>query len=430
MRRIAVGPAVLVLLSLTGCGAAATKTTTAPTAASPVAAQRAVVGVLTKYETAYSAHNASGLGSTLATNVVRTGDGADGCEHASGETAVLAAYEAQWTAGAGRYQFIGLSPQAVKVTGHAASVKLSYRIAPTSEGIVEFRLGTNGKEGRWFITNITANCNAAPTTTAATPISSEHLSDSEYKELEGKTALELISFLGDKAPVGYEGEEAFLRSEKEAFSEATCVELFKATVPCFGQLGESLAHTAKEAREQASAMAAHMQGPCGKALQTDATIWAHLERVGANFEQGRYANTVEEWVRAAAPAEKLVITFKQPGNAPQVELGSGLQNCRPLNLPHEVTAAEHIRAAARSEAQKIEQEHREEASSEAKEDHERLALMSPSERTEEEKREKEHVLEGKESEERQNKAIQETREPKRTEEHEQKEEREHPGALY
>lgn len=325
---VAVG---LGLIALTGCGTAATQTTTAPAAASPVAAQRAVVGILTKYENAYSAHDAGALRSTLATNVVRTGEGADGCEHASDETAVLAAYEAQWTAGAGRYQFIGLSPQAVKVSGQTASVKLTYRIAPASEGTVEFRLTTNGREGVWFIANITASCHAAPTITAAAPTKQQHLSDAEWKELEGKTAAALIVFLGDKAPPGYEGEEAFLRSEKEAFSEATCVELLKATVPCFGQLGKLLAHDADEARGQAAAMAEHLEGPCAEALQTDAAIWARLERVGTNFEQGRYANTVEEWERAAAPAERLVVFAREvPGEEPRrTELGAGLEACRP-----------------------------------------------------------------------------------------------------
>ena len=287
---IALGPAVLVLVSLTGCGTTGTQTTTAPPAASPMAAQRAVVGVLTNYANAYSAHDAGGLRATLATNVARTGEGADGCEHASGETAVLAADEAQWTAGAGHYQLIGLSPQAVKVTGQTASVKLSYRIAPASQGTIEFHLAAN--ENLWSITNITASCHAAPTTTAAAPTKEQHLRANEWKELEGKTAVELIGFLGDKAPLGYEGEKAFLHSEKEALSEATCVELFKATVPCFGQLGNLLAHEAAEARGQAAAMAEHVQGPCAEALQTDAAIWAGLERFerassGDDTEHGR-----------------------------------------------------------------------------------------------------------------------------------------------
>ena len=347
MRRIAVGPAVLVLLSLTGCGAAATKTTTAPAAASPMAAQRAVVGVLTKYENAYSAHNASGLGSTLATNVVRTGEGTRGCEHVSGETAVLAAYEAQWTAGAGRYQFIGLSPQAVKIAGLTASVNLSYRIAPASEGPIEFRLATNGKEGLWFITNITANCHKAPAPAASTPVSSEHLSDKEYKELEGKTTAGLLIFLGGGTPhPGEEGSRMYLKTGDEALSEEECLNTFKASAPCFRQFGESDAHLASEVREQATRMATHVQGPCAEALQADVEIWTGLERVAQNFEHSGAVTEREqenggsgggeeweenEWQHAAAPAEHLVVFAREvPGEEPRrTELGAGLEACRP-----------------------------------------------------------------------------------------------------
>jgi hypothetical protein len=130
------------------------------------AVQQAVVEVLTNYENAYSVHNASGLRSILAPTVQRTGEGEDGCEHAAGPAAVLAVYEAQWAAGTGRYQFIGLSPQTVKINGQAASVNLSYRIAPASEGTVEFHLVASGKQ--WLITDIAASCRAAPLATPVT----------------------------------------------------------------------------------------------------------------------------------------------------------------------------------------------------------------------------------------------------------------------
>jgi hypothetical protein len=171
------------------------------------------------------------------------------------------------------------------------------------------------------------------TTTAAAPTKQQHLSDAEWKELEGKTAATLIVFLGDKAPAGEEGRVAFLHSEEEALSETSCREPdFKAHAPCFLQVGQLLAQAAAEARGQAAAMAEHAQGPCAGALRTDADIWAGLERVAQRFEhEDGSGEGQDEWQRAAAPAEHLVVFAREvPGEEPRrTELGAGLEACRP-----------------------------------------------------------------------------------------------------
>jgi hypothetical protein len=335
-RRIAGGPGILVLLLLAGCGSAATKTTTVAPEASRTASQRAVVGVLTSYENAYSAHDASGLRAILAASVARTGQGTGGCEHVAGEAPVLAAYEAQWTAGAGRYQLVGLSPRAVIVAGHTASVKLGYRIAPASVGQVRFRLADSGN--KWLITSIAAGCHVTPTTapattsaTATATATAQTLSASDWRELEGKTDGALIIVLGSKAPAGEEGRVAFLHHEEEASSEASCAQTYKAHTPCYQQVGELLAHTAAEQRTQAGAMAEHVQGACAEALQADAGVWAGLERVAQSFEhESGSGEGQDEWQSAAAPAEHL-ITFARTtaGEEPRTELGAGLEACKP-----------------------------------------------------------------------------------------------------
>ncbi len=288
------------------------------------------MGVLTRYEGAYSAHDASGLRAILAANVARTGQGAGGCEHVTGQSAVLAAYEAQWTAGAGRYQLTGLSPQAVSVTGQTASVKLRYRIAPASEGQVQFRLADSGN--KWLITSITASCHATPATTPkTTTATAQTLSASDWRELEGKTDGALIIVLGSKGPAGEEGRVAFLHHEEEATSETSCAQTYKAHAPCFQQVGELLAHTTAEQRTQAAALAEHVQGACAGALQTVAGIWAGLERVTRSFEhESGSGEGQDEWQSAAAPAERL-ITFARAaaGEEPRTELGAGLEACKP-----------------------------------------------------------------------------------------------------
>jgi hypothetical protein len=328
-RIVALGPAVLVLLPLTGCGTAATKTTTVAPEASPLAAQRAVVGVLTSYEDAYSAHSASALRAILAGNVSRTGEGANGCGHVAGRAPVLAVDEAQWTAGAGRYQFVGLSPQAVKIAGQTASVKLSYRITPASKGTAEFHLADGGTQ--WLITSIVASCYAAPTTTPTTTASSQTLSPGDWGELNSKTDGALLIVLGGKAPAGEEGRVAFLHHEEEATSDASCAATYKAHAPCFRQVGEQLAHVTAEQRRQAAAMTEHVRGPCAEALQTDGGIWAGLERVAVSFEHEQGSGEgQDEWQRAAAPAEHLIsFAHTTTGEEPRTELGAGLEACKP-----------------------------------------------------------------------------------------------------
>jgi hypothetical protein len=308
-------------LALTGCGASSAQTTAAPPAAPQGAAQQAIVEVLTRYEKAYSARNASGLRSTLAPTVERAGEGADGCERATGEATVLVAYEAQWRAGAGRYEFVGLSPQAVKVTGQKASVKLSYRIAPASEGPIEFDLGASGK--RWLITNITASCHAAPAT---------HLNVSRWKALESRTDGSLIILLPGESRLHLAGEEgrlAFERHEEDALSEERCLELFSVDAPCFRQVGALLVTAASEGRVEASALAGKVPGPCAGALRNDEAMWELLELLARAFERGRDVSAGESWERDSVKAEHLLVERLPPGEAPTVELGDGLQACRP-----------------------------------------------------------------------------------------------------
>jgi hypothetical protein len=330
MPRIAFGPVVLILLSLAGCGTAATQTTTVPPESSAAAAQRSVVGVLTSYEDAYSTHNASGLRAILSPAIVRTGEGAEGCQHSRGQASVLAAYESQWKAGAGHYQLIGLSQRAVNVKGQVATAKVAYRIAPRSEGPIDFRLAAVGKQ--WLITSVMATCHEAPSTTTVSSVSSRYLSAGDWKELVGKTDGTLLIVLGGgKAPSGEEGRVAFLHHEEQALSETSCLELLKTHAPCFSQLGELLAHSAAEARGQAAAMTEHLQGPCAEALERDAGIWAGLEHVSQSFEheEGR-GEGQDEWQGAAAPAERLILfAHVSAGEEPRTELGAGLEACRP-----------------------------------------------------------------------------------------------------
>jgi hypothetical protein len=316
IRRVALGPAALVLLSLPGCGTAATKTTTVPpvAATSPPAAQRAVVGVLTSYEDGYSAHNASTLRAILSPSVERTGEGAHGCEHATGQTAVLGAYEAQWAAGASRYQLIGLSPQAVKLNEKTASVKLSYRIAPASQGTIAFRLAASGKQ--WLITNITASCHSASKPTPApTPSSTGSLTGEGWHELQR----DLVGTL-----VLQGGAEAYERISKEIESASLPGCSHQPTSggmkACLLLYRSSEVSTISKVRTELAQLAGQAPGACASAIETARTL---LERRQAVIEATLPGALASEygWANTSHELEQLEL--------PTGHLGDGLAACDP-----------------------------------------------------------------------------------------------------
>ena len=136
-----------------------TSTATVPTTPqeTPRAAQAAVVALLRRYQTDYSAHDVAGLTSAFSSGVVRHGLSASGCAVSKGRAAVLSAYESQFAAGSGTYRLIGLTPQDIELRGSTeAYVNSHYQISPGGSGSVSFTLTREGQE--WKITQIYATC--------------------------------------------------------------------------------------------------------------------------------------------------------------------------------------------------------------------------------------------------------------------------------
>lgn len=119
--------------------------------------RQAIAGVLGSYQTDYSNHNLSGLGSIFAEGIKRHGLAANGCSEVQGKQAVLEDYEQQFNEGSGTYTLIGFSPNQVQLHGpNNAEVHSHYEISPGGAGFVNFKFATAGPE--WKISEVYATC--------------------------------------------------------------------------------------------------------------------------------------------------------------------------------------------------------------------------------------------------------------------------------
>jgi Double zinc ribbon len=123
----------------------------------PPAAETAVVALLGRYQTDYSAHDIAGLSSAFSADVMRRGLAASGCTVSKGRAAVVSAYESQFAEGSGTYRLIGLTPQHVELRGSSnAYVNVHYQISPGGSGSVSFTLIRERQE--WKIKQVYATC--------------------------------------------------------------------------------------------------------------------------------------------------------------------------------------------------------------------------------------------------------------------------------
>lgn len=130
---------------------------TSMTSAEEQQKREAVVGVLDAYQSDYTNHSASGLGSIFTEKVKRHGLSGSGCSVVEGRQSVLEDYEQQFNEGTGSYTLVGLAPNQVQLSGpDNAEVHSHYEIAPGGSGFVNFKLAANGNE--WKISEVYATC--------------------------------------------------------------------------------------------------------------------------------------------------------------------------------------------------------------------------------------------------------------------------------
>lgn len=134
-----------------------TRSSTSMSSAEEQQKREAVVGVLDAYQSDYTNHSASGLGSIFTEKVKRHGLSGSGCSVVEGRQPVLEVYEQQFNEGTGTYTLVGLAPNQVQLSGpDSAEVHSHYEISPGGSGFVNFKLAANGNE--WKISEVYATC--------------------------------------------------------------------------------------------------------------------------------------------------------------------------------------------------------------------------------------------------------------------------------
>jgi hypothetical protein len=128
-----------------------------PTPSEQASDLQAIMGVLSAYQTAYSAHNLSGLSNIFTPGISRHGLAAGGCTVSRGQSAVLADYQSQFEEGSGSYELVGLSKSEIQLDGKTrAHLDAHYQITPGGAGYVNFKFAELG-EG-WKISEVYATC--------------------------------------------------------------------------------------------------------------------------------------------------------------------------------------------------------------------------------------------------------------------------------
>jgi hypothetical protein len=116
-----------------------------------------IMGLLTSYQTDYSAHNVLALTGLFTPDVTRHGLAAGGCRVSHGRSAVVASYKSQFDEGTGVYSLVGLSASHIQLeSATQAHLTVHYRITPGGTGYVDFRFVEAG-EG-WKIGEVYATC--------------------------------------------------------------------------------------------------------------------------------------------------------------------------------------------------------------------------------------------------------------------------------
>jgi hypothetical protein len=120
-------------------------------------ARDALVGVLARYQTAYSEHSLSGLSRLFSPGVTRHGLAAGGCRVSHGREAVLADYESQFAEGTGAYRLVDVRSSDITLESAVRShVRARYEIDPGGSGLVKFGFARLGES--WRISNVDASC--------------------------------------------------------------------------------------------------------------------------------------------------------------------------------------------------------------------------------------------------------------------------------
>ncbi|MHB8533149.1 MAG: nuclear transport factor 2 family protein, partial [Solirubrobacteraceae bacterium] len=118
--------------------------------------RRAIVGVLSTYQRAYSNHDLESLGRLFTPGVKRHGLAAGGCRVVEGKPAVLADYESQFNEGTGTYSLVGLQSNQISIdTPNRGHVHANYVISSGGRGFVNFNFA---QLGGWKISQVYATC--------------------------------------------------------------------------------------------------------------------------------------------------------------------------------------------------------------------------------------------------------------------------------
>lgn len=192
LRRSWLALALLAPAAAVVAGVAAVQLTA--TGAKGRAPAREVMDVLERYEHAYSSHDIGALSVLLADGIKRTAEGSQGCETTLGAHEALAAYEAQWSAGASRYRLVDLTRRAVRMTGGLAVVSSSYSVAAASRSPIAFTLARAGQ--RWLITGTTVQCRPPVHAVASLPADPTCV---QYEQAPQGEQEQLLARLGYKA---------------------------------------------------------------------------------------------------------------------------------------------------------------------------------------------------------------------------------------